>query len=67
MLIGIIDFQTDPLSSFIICAIGFVVLMAIYYHFTRWMLSINKRIENQEKQIALLEKIAAKLDETPAG
>lgn len=61
LLIDIIDFDRDPFTSFIICAGIFVIGIAIYYYFARWVFSINKRIENQEKQIQLLEKIAGKL------
>lgn len=61
LLIDIIDFDRDPFTSFIICAMALAIGIAIYYYFARWVFSINKRIENQERQIELLEKIARKL------
>lgn len=50
------------LESYIIFGvIGLIALIAIYYFTTRWVFSIKKQLENQEKQIALLSEIAESL------
>lgn len=58
-------------GNIIIMIIVFATSVAITYYFTRWVFSINQTLRNQERIIALLEKLteqpiaAKKTEEKP--
>lgn len=55
------DFKDDPMSAIIMIVLIAGVAIGIYYAVVRWVFAINKQLDNQEKQIKLLQKIADKL------
>ncbi len=52
--------QQDNSGNFLLYAASVILTFVFLFYFFRWVFAVNKHLQNQEKQINLLTKIAEK-------